>query len=119
MENELLSLNLDFVPKLIICYVDNIFAVFLDDISCTKLFNLLNSKHKNINLLWSKTIHFLNVEIKLNETGIDTWVWRNSTHASLLLYFNRYCLLKWKSDLIFCLLTRTLTIMFQQHFVPN
>ena len=122
MENKVLSSGLYFLPKLYLRYVDDIFAVFPDDKSCTSFLDLLNFQHKNIKFtaeLAAETIPFLNVEIKLNDSGLDTWVWRKPTHTNLLLNFNAFCPLKWKSGLILCFLNRAKLIcsnisLFQQ-----
>ena len=110
MENKVLnSSGFDFLPKLYLRYVDDIFAVFPDDESCTKFLDLLNAQHKNIKFTVehaSETIPFLDVEIKLTDSGVDTWVWRKPTNTNLLLNFNAFCPLKWKSGLILCLLNR-------------
>ena len=98
-----------FLPKLYLRYVDRISAVFPDDESCTKFLDLLNAQHKNIKFTVehaSETIPFLDVEIKLTDSGVDTWVWRKPTNTNLLLNFNAFCPLKWKSGLILCLLNR-------------
>ena len=70
---------------------------------------MLNSQHNNIEFtveLPSDTIPFLDVEIRLNETGIDTWVYRKPTNTNLILNFNALCPIKWKSGLILCFLNR-------------
>ena len=54
----------------------------------------------------SETIPFLDVEIKLNVSVIDTWIWKKPTHTSWFLNSNAFCPLKWKSGLILCLLYR-------------
>ena len=56
--------------------------------------------------LLSDTIPFLDVEIRLNETGIDTWVYRKPTNTNFILSFNTLCPSKWKSGLILCFLNR-------------
>ena len=56
-------------------------------------------KHKNMKFTVKhafETIPFLDVEIKLTDSGLDTWVWRKPTHTNLLLNFNAFCPLKWK-----------------------
>ena len=109
MENKVLSSGLHFLPKLYLRYVGDIFAVFPDDKSCTSFLDLLNSQHKNIKFTAehaAETIPFLDVEIKLNDSGLDAWVWRKPTHTNLLLNFNAFCPLKWKSGLILCFLNR-------------
>ena len=54
-----------------------------------------------------KTIPFLDVEIKICDTGIKTWVYRKPTNTYLFLNFNSMCPSKWNFDLIFCLLNCT------------
>ena len=74
---------------------------------CTKFLDLLNSQYNNIKFtveLPSNTIPFLDVEIRLNETGIDTWVYRKPTNTNLIFNFNTLCPTKWKSGLILCFL---------------
>ena len=110
IENKLLKKQSDFHPKLYSSYVDDIFAVFDNSDHCTKFFDLLNSQHNNIKFtveIPSDTIPFLDVAIKLNETGIDTWVYRKPTNINLILNFNVLCPTKWKSGLILCFLNRT------------
>lgn len=96
-------------PKLYLRYIDDIFAVFDDETSCSRFLALLNSKHKNIKFTVEKaqeTIPFLDVEIKINDKYFDTWVWRKPTNTGLCLNFNSVCPSKWKSGLILCLLSR-------------
>ena len=89
-------------------YVDDIFAVFDKSDHCTKFLDLLNSQHNNSKITVefpSDTIPFLDVEIRLNETGIDTWEYRKPTNTNLILNF-ALCPTKWKSGLILCFLNR-------------
>ena len=88
IKNKLLGKQLDFHPKLYSRYVNDIFAVFDNSYHRTKFLDLLNSQHNNIKFtveLPSDTIPFLDVEIRLNETGIDTWVYRRPTNINLIL----------------------------------
>ena len=109
IENKLLRKQLDFHPKLYSRYVNDIFAVFDNSDHCTKFLDLLKSQYNNIKFtveLPSDTISFLDVEIRLTETGIDTWVNRKPTNTNLILNFNALCPTKWKSGLILCFLNR-------------
>ena len=109
LENNILKRNSNFHPKLYLRYVDDIFAVFQDTASCSEFLELLNSQHNNIKFTVehaSETIPFLDVNIKITDSGVDTWIWRKPTHTSLLLNFGALCPLKWKSGLILCLLDR-------------
>ena len=49
-----------------------------------------------------ENIPFLDVEIKINHTGIETWVYRKPTNTNLFLNFNAM----YPTGLIFCLLNR-------------
>ena len=88
--NKLLGSQLDFQQKLYSRYVDDIFAVFDKSDHCTKFFDLFNSQHNNVKFTVefpSDTIPFLDVKIRLNETGIDTWVYRKPTNTNLNFEF--------------------------------
>ena len=64
-----------FLSKILFKLVDDLFVVVDNSDHCTKFLDLLNSQHNNIKFtveLPSDTIPFLDVEIKLNETDIDT-----------------------------------------------
>ena len=100
-------------------YVDDIFAVFDNSDHYTKFLDLLNSQHNNIKFtveLPSNTIPFLDVEIRLNEIGIDTWVYRKPTNTNLIWNFNALCPTKWKSGLILCFLNRAKRICSSDFF---
>ena len=90
-------------------YVDDIFAVFSDDNSCSRFFETLNSQHPNIKFTCEtgpSSLSFLDVKIVVNENGTDTFVWRKPTNTNLLLNFNAFCPSRWKCGLILCLLNR-------------
>jgi len=53
---------------------------------------------------------FLDIEIKVNGNGFDTWIWRKPTNSGILLNFKAMCPLNWKSGLIVCLLKRSITV---------
>ena len=80
LENKVLSSGLNFLPKLYLRYVYDIFAVFPNDKFCTKFLGLLNAQQKNYKFTVehaNETIPFLDVEIKLTDSGVDTWVGGN------------------------------------------
>ena len=56
------------------------------------------------------TISFLDVKIKINPNGFDTWTWRKPTHTSLFLNFCAVCPKAWKEDSVLCLLHRAKTV---------
>ena len=69
----------------------------------------LNTQLKNIKFTMKhllEIIPFLDVKIKINDTGIETWVYRKPTNNNLFFKFNAMCPTKWKFGLIFCLLDR-------------
>ena len=81
-------------------YVDDIFAIFEDQQSSTTFLDLLNSQHKSIRFTMEKsigTISFLDVEIKTNPNGFDTWTRRKPTHTGFFSIFAR-CALKLGKD---------------------
>ena len=107
LENKLLQTHFEFDPKLYLRFIDDIFAIFDKDEKCSKFLDLLNTQHKNIKFTMKRsheTIPFLDVTIKINDTGIKTWIYRKPTNGNLFLNFNAICFTKWKSGLIFCLL---------------
>ena len=64
-------------PKLYVRYIDDVFAVFDDVNACSSFLNILNSQHDNIKFTIEKstnTLQFLDVDIKISENTVDTWV---------------------------------------------
>ena len=109
MENQLLCNDQEASPKLYLRYIDDIFAIFDNDQSCTKFLEKLNTQHPNIKFTLEQaknTIPFLDVEIKINLDKFDTWTWRKPSNTGLLLNFNAFCPRIWKKGLILCLLNR-------------
>ena len=109
MENQLLCNDQEASPKLYLRYIDDIFAIFDNDQSCTKFLEKLNTQHPNIKFTLEQaknTIAFLDVEIKINLDKFDTWTWRKPSNTGLLLNFNAFCPKIWKKGLISCLLNR-------------
>ena len=51
-------------------------------------------------------MQFLDVDIKISENTVDTWVWRKPTNTGLFLNFAAICPIKWKSGLVFCMFHR-------------
>jgi len=100
-------------PKMYLRYVDNVFAIIDNDDKCKSFMNVLNNQHKNLKFTLEKStnnLQFLDVDIKINEHGDDTCVWRKPTCTDLFLNFNAVCLLRWKSGLITCMLHRAKVI---------
>ena len=96
-------------PKLYVCYIDVVFAVLDDVNACSSFLNILNSQHDNIKFTIEKstnTLQFVDVDIKISENTVDTWVWRKLTNTGLFLNFAATCPIKWKSGLVLCMLHR-------------
>ena len=88
VEKKMFEMNLNYYPKLYLRYVYDIFSEFEDDNSCAKFLDLLNSQDPNTKFIVkrrSTTIPFLDVEITLNATGINSKILRKPTHTGLLL----------------------------------
>ena len=51
-------------------------------------------------------MQFLAVDIQISENTVDTWVWRKPINTGLFLNFAAICPIKWKPDLVFCMLHR-------------
>ena len=99
----------EYNPALYMRYVDDIYAIFRQGVGIDVFLNKINISHENIKFTVeeaSETLPFLDVEIKLNESSYDSWVWRKKTHTGVLLNFCAITPMKWKFGLILCLLNR-------------
>ena len=109
VENLLLCNDPEAFPKLYLRYINDIFAIFDNNQSCTKFLEKLNTQHPNIKFTLEQaknTIPFVDVEIKINFDKFDIWTWRKPCNTGLLLHFNAFCPKVWKKGLILCLLNR-------------
>ena len=111
LQEKLLASTNNPSPNLYLLYIDDIYAVFDSDSACTQFLDILNSQHQDIKFTLEKNTNcehllFLDVHIKLNDSGYDTCVWRKPTNTGLLLNFSALCPNTWKSGLIMCLLHR-------------
>ena len=72
-------------------YVDDILAVFEEGSTYHKFFELLNKQHPNLKFTVDEaTEHsfpFLNVNIVISGSTVETWVFRKKTHTNVLLNF--------------------------------
>ena len=94
MENRILQNNADFYPKLYLRYVDEMFCVFNNETSFDRFLDLLNKQHKNIKFTaehGSETLPFLDGEVTITESGIETKIYREQTHTNLQLNFYAIC----------------------------
>ena len=94
VQKKMFEMNLNYYPKLYLRYVDDIFSESIDNNSCSKFLDLLNSQDQNTKFIVkrpSTTIPFLDVKVTLKETGINSKIWRKPTHTGLLLNLSALC----------------------------
>ena len=68
LENKLLNKTNDFYPKIYLQYVDEVLAIFDDNLSITKFLNLLNKQHSNMQFTMEKSMQalpFLDVHVQI------------------------------------------------------
>ena len=68
LENKLLNKTDDFYPKIYLQYVDDVFAIFDDNLLITKFLNLLNKQHSNMQFTMEKSMQvlpFLDVHVQI------------------------------------------------------
>ena len=85
------------------------YAIFDSNQNCNEFLPILNAQHQSVEFTVEKatdSLPFLDVEIKFDEFGFKTRVWRKPTYTGLLLNFRSTCPNAWKSGLITCLLKR-------------
>ena len=113
LEEKIFAQNSSAAPKLYLRYIDDVYAIFDDNNSCTSFISILNSQHKDIKFTVekaTKTLSFLDVEINITDNGFESWVWRKKTNTGVILNYNTICPKSWQTDLIMCLLKRAKTI---------
>ena len=112
-KTRLLLQQLNSTPKVYFRYVDDIFAIFNNEADSMEFLNRLNSQHKNLQFTMEKstnTLPFLDMELKIHNNNLQSWIWRKPTHTGVFLNFKAICPLKWKSNLISCKLNRAKNI---------
>ena len=103
MENPLLCNDPESSPKLYLRYIDDIFAIFDDDQSCTKFLEKLNTQHPNIKFTLEQaksTMPFLNVELKLTSINLIPGHGENLLTPDYFK-FQCFCPKIWKKILFF------------------
>ena len=84
METRLLQQQLNSAPKVDFRYVDNIFAIFINEANSMEFLDRLNSQHKNLQFTMEKstnTLPFLGMELKIHNSNLQSWIWRKLTHT--------------------------------------
>ena len=99
----------DFYPIVYLRYVDDILAVFEKGTTYHPFFELLNKQHTNLKFTVEEATEnsfpFLNVNIIISGSSVETWVFRKKTHTNVLLNFTAVVPIFWKTGLIKCLLS--------------
>ena len=112
-ENIFIDTLNDFNPNFYVRYVDDVFAVFDSREKCDQFFAYINNLHTNLKFTVEypqDTLPFLDVEVKLHDGFIETWVYRKSTNTGVLMNFNAVAPVQWKRSLITCLLNRAFIV---------
>ena len=87
--------------------MDDIFAIFDDNLSITKFLNLFNKQHSYMQFTMEKSMQalpILDVLFQIQENKLDLSVWRKEINTGILMNFNAICPNVWKSSLVLCLL---------------
>ena len=77
LKSNLLNKTNGFYPKIYLRYVDDIFAIFDDNLSITKFVNLLNKQNSNMQFTVEKSMQalpFLDVHVQFRENELDLCV---------------------------------------------
>ena len=67
----------------------------------------------------TNTLPFLDMELKIHNNNLRSWIWRKPTHTGVFLIFKAICPLKWKSNLISFMLNRAKNICSDCHLFKN
>ena len=96
--------NSDINPKLYVRYVDDIFAVFSENVSVDPFFNHINQQHPQIKFTVENSenniLAFLDTQIKLEDDHFESIVYRKQTYTGVLLNIEAVCPMNWKKGLI-------------------
>ena len=94
-------------------YVDDIFAVFENELQSNSFFDYLNNRHPNITFTKENNengqLPFLDILIS-NSSTFSTTIYRKTTYTGLLLNFKSFTPFQYKTRLIQTLLDRTYKI---------
>ena len=109
VENNIFQKTKSFFPKFYVRYVDDVFAVFKKKGDVEEFLKVLNDQHPQLKFTvetTDSTLPFLDVEIKLTDGDVDTWVYRKKTDTKTILAFESLAPPSWKTGLWKCLLSR-------------
>ena len=67
----------------------------------------------------TNTLPFLDMELKIHNNNLQSWIWRKPTHTGVFLNFKAIFTSKWKSNLISCMLNCAKNICSDCHLFKN
>ena len=110
-------------PKLYVRYVDDIYAVFHENVSFNNFLNHINSQHPNIKFTVEESnnnvLSFLDTQISLVGDRFESCVFRKSTNTDVLLNFSAICPSSWKKGVILGALNRAKVICSNSELFSN
>ena len=112
IEKELFS-NIDFAPKFYARYVDDTFCIFTNEEDKHKFLDHLNRQHPNLQFTMetaTNKLPFLDVEVSLTDSGLETSVYRKATHTGVFLNYAAAVPQSWKRGAFYGMLHRASTI---------
>ena len=78
----------------------------------------LNSLHPNLTFtveVGSNKLPFLDVEVEILDSHINTWVYRKKTNTNVVMNFHDIAPKSWKTGLIYCFLNRAYNVCSSTH----
>ena len=97
-------------PSILIRYVDDLFCTFSDRNQLDNYFQSISNIHPNITfskeLETNNHLAYLDISINKSNGKFETSVFRKKTSTGLYTKWNSLCLLKYKRNLVRCLLSR-------------
>ena len=101
-------------PTVLRRYIDDLFCIFNNEGQLDDFFNTLNAIHANIKfakeLKHENQLAYLDVSLTRNNDSIKTTVYRKKTNTGLYIKWSSLCLVKYKCNLVICLLERAYRI---------
>ena len=101
-------------PVVFLRYVDDIFCIFDNKNTLNHFYNDINAVHPNlkfsVELEQNKQLAFLDVLLTRHNNEIETAVYRKKTNTGLYMKWSSLCPIKYKRNLINCLLERSYRI---------
>ena len=113
IETALFEKQDDVHPKLYARYIDDVYAIFDAEQDYKEFFNTLNSLHPNLSFTVetaTDSLPFLDVDVKLLPSGVETSVYRKPTNTNVMLNYVATAPMRMKKGLIYCLINRAFNV---------